>query len=132
MIINFFLAIISGLLVAKVCSTSAATGTITLYNADSNILGKKGRLVANVATILLPYALCSSYVVGVSDQIAGSLKSSFIGPLPTELVAVGVTCLFSIIILAGAGCVDWVNRVLFGLQLATLAVVIALLFPGVQ
>ena len=130
MVVNWLLAAGSGLLVAQVCC--ARTNVTTLFSAASEQLGRPGRVAATLATICLPYALCAAYIAGAAGFLAGSLEHWFGLVLPFGGDVIAVTLVFAAVIQAGTRYVDWVNRSLFLLQLAMLAVLLVALLPAVD
>ena len=130
MLLNWALATYSGLLVAETCR--ACPGTTSLYGVAGQLLGRPGQLVASLATLFLPYALCAAYITGAAGHLNGSLNHWFNIVLPEGGAAIGVTVLFAGIIVISTSSVDLVTRGLFMLKVMMLVLLIGLLLPKVE
>ncbi len=130
MLFNWALATYSGLLVAEVCL--ACPGTTSLYGAAGQLLGRPGQLIASLATLFLPYALCAAYITGAAGHLNGSLAHWFSIDLPQGFSAIGVTALFAGVIVISTSSVDLVTRALFMLKVIMLVMLIGLLLPKVE
>ena len=130
MLFNWALATYSGLLVAEVCR--ACPGTTSLYGAAGQLLGRPGQIIASLATLFLPYALCAAYITGAAGHLNGSLAHWFSINLPQGFSAIGVTALFAGVIVISTSSVDLVTRALFMLKVIMLVMLIGLLLPKVE
>lgn len=130
MLFNWALATYSGLLVADVCR--ACPGVTSLYAAAGQLLGRPGQLIASLATLFLPYALCAAYITGAAGHLNGSLAHWFSVTLPQGFSAICVTALFAGVIVISTSSVDLATRGLFILKVMMLVLLIGLLLPRVE
>ncbi len=119
-----------GLLMAE--AAKACPDDTSLHGMVGTLLGRNGQYVSAGASMFLYYALCAAYIAGSSGLLQGAMQALFDVQLNGAAASVLVTGLSALIVSAGTGTVDSINRILFPLMLVALAVLLAVLSPSVD
>ena len=120
------LAAYGGLLIAEACR--ACPEAENIHGVVGQLLGKKGQAIAVVAMLFLYYSLCAAYIAGGASQLNSILLGAGI-QLPYWIIALLVTVLVGLVILAGTALVDICNRVMFFSMMVLMVVILVSLFP---
>jgi len=92
-------------------------------------LGVGGAAIAWLAYLLLLYCLLSVYIAGGADVIASIFSNLHIRPFASVLVFIFI---LGAVVACGVRSVDWVNRGLLSIKLASFVLLVGLTFPYIQ
>lgn len=132
LVLMFFmvgLAYFGGLLIAEACR--ACPSAQNLHGVVGLLLGRTGQLIAMFGMLFLYYSLCAAYISGgasILQMIFQDTSSS----ISREFACVSIATVVAILVVAGTGVVDAVNRTLFALMLILLAIILISLTPQVR
>lgn len=111
---------------------SLKTGSgLGLNSIARKTLGKPGQVVTNLLLYALLICLLMAYILGAADLFAE--LSSIIGfSLSSQHSQIVFTLVSGIIIACGTGAVDKLNRALFFIMIASLAISLVILLPDIR
>ncbi len=104
----------------------------TLRTLAHEVLGYKGKWVANFAMMFLFYALCAAYIAGGSAQFSQRVEPLLGFSLDAWLSTTMFTVVVAAIVVIGTSTVDKVNRVLFTLKLVAMTSALFFLTPSIS
>ncbi|KOO11031.1 tyrosine transporter, partial [Vibrio xuii] len=103
-------------------------GGLGLNSIARKTLGKGGQLVSNALLYALLICLLMAYILGAADLV-NQLAQKFGVDLTNYQSQIGFTLLSGILIAAGTGVRDKLNRALFFIMIASLSATLLFLLP---
>ncbi|AKO40253.1 amino acid permease [[Haemophilus] ducreyi] len=132
LVVLWILLTYSALLFVEVYQT--AEHDVGIGTLAARYFGKTGRVIATLVLMVFLYALLSAYVTG-GGNILASMFPAAPDHLMTEKEKIAIvmfTIIFGAFIVFGTRSVDGINRFLFFIMLAGLALVLFALMPFIQ
>lgn len=109
-------------------ATIKSGGGLGLNSIARKTLGKGGQLVSNALLYALLICLLMAYILGAADLV-NQLAQKFGVDLTNYQSQIGFTLLSGIVIAAGTGVIDKLNRALFFIMIASLSATLLFLLP---
>lgn len=109
-------------------ATIKSGGGLGLNSIARKTLGKGGQLVSNALLYALLICLLMAYILGAADLV-NQLALKFGVDLTNHQSQIGFTLLSGMVIAAGTGVIDKLNRALFFVMIASLSATLLFLLP---
>lgn len=102
-----------------------------MVSMAKSTLGLPGQIISWVSYLLLLYALLAGYISGGTDVFNGLLVAAHIH-VPTPVISLVFTVLFSFIIYGGIRIVDYINRGLMFGKLGIYLILVVIIAPHID
>ncbi len=109
-------------------ATVKAGGGLGLNSIARKTLGKGGQLISNGLLYALLICLLMAYILGAAD-LFGQMASKLGIEITNTQSQVGFTLISGLVIAAGTGIIDKLNRALFFVMIASLSATLVFLMP---
>ncbi|WP_375164941.1 aromatic amino acid transport family protein, partial [Vibrio sp. D173a] len=110
-------------------ATIKAGGGLGLNSIARKTLGRQGQLITNGLLYALLICLLMAYILGAGDLLSQVLASLGIN-ISATTGQIAFTLIAGAVVACGTGVIDKLNRALFFVMLASLAITMTFLAPG--